>query len=398
MIWLTHAIGGSTSLILAKTLAPDYFAVNIWLIIFSFYVAQLPDIDIKNSSISKNILIKPIRFLLSPFIDWHRAKQTHSFFWTFFYLLLTLPFILLFWVSGWLLLWIAYFSHVFLDYFNPTWVKLFYVPFLNSEPRAWSLYNTPVLLASEIPYLLKKIFIWNKKSRKKIKRKEIKFDWVWVMTWQWFEKFITYSLWISFIWLIIYNYKELQTWFLLDSVILSTFPTLFILIYLILIIQERKNVIKHYKQFSIFTIVGSFLWLLWFFNILNWKIFEPFENYSISTIFIFIFIFSLLPLLFLLSKHLVLNLINLPKMVINDKKATSSFNSLIKYPTLVHLLLLILLTNSILNLNGYNSSINDNYKMFENTTKETFIKNLTNWIKEQYINSYKTLETKINLK
>lgn len=395
MIWLTHAIWGSSSILIAKTAFPEYFTINIWLIIFSFYVAQLPDIDIKNSHISKNILVRPIRFLLSPLIDWHRAKQTHSLFWTFFYLLITLPFILLFWVNWWLLLWIAYFSHVFLDYFNPTWVKLFYFPFLNPDPRDWSLYNTPVLLASEIPYLLKKIFIWWK-NRKNIKRKKVKFDWVWVMTWQWFEKFITYSLWLIFTSLIIFNFNELKEWFLFDSVILATFPTLAILVFLTLLIQERKNIISKYKWFSIAALIWTILSILAYFNILNIKIFENFENYNLFTILFFIFVFSIIPLLLILLKQIVVNLINLPKMVIPNKKSTSSFNSLIKYPTLVHLLLILLLTSSIWNLNGYNSSIIDNYSLFNNISKENFIETVTKEVKEQYLNSYNELENEIN--
>jgi len=395
MIWLTHAIGGASSVLIAQYLFPDYFTINIWIIILSFYASQLPDIDIKNSSISKNILIKPFRFFISPFIDGHRAKQTHSIFWMWFYLLMTMPFILLFWIPWWLLLWIAYFSHVFLDYFNPTWVKLFYIPFLNSKPRAWSLYNTFPLLALEIPYILKKIFIWNKKERRRIKRKEIKFDWIWVMTWQWFEKVITYWLWIIFTLLIWLNLKTLKNWFLLDSVILTSFPLIATIIILTIYIQEKKNLLKYFKYFSYSFLLWIVIVFFSYFNLFDWKIFLDLSEVSISTKFFFILIFSLFPLFFILLLQVLKNIINLPKMVIPSKKSTSYFNSAIKYSTLIHLLLILLLLTSVNNLQGYNDSLNESYMSIKNFNKETFLKDFFKEVKTNYINSYIKLEKKI---
>lgn len=390
MIGLTHWIWWATAVLSATYMFPEYFKnkYSTWIFILSFYVSQLPDIDIKWSDISKNIFVKIAYYIMSPFIWPHRSHQTHSFFWTFMYLLITLPLISVFSVAWWLLLWIAYFSHLVLDYFNPTWVPLFYlfpiIKFyrknwklkftvtLNTQPRYRSIYNT-------IPQI---IMFW----------KDIKFDWVWVMTWWKLEKVITIFMYLGFIGLIWLQYEMIINKLLLDSLFLAMFPIISVIWYLFVLYDLYNNDKKIFKKAFKYII---WLWFIihWFFLYKFWNLYEP----LLFPVKIFYSIILLtLPILFLLAFNLINNIKNiffywLLNLTWLEKKWQSLWNIYEKiwnHKVLVNLFFFIILMTSLLYVNKYQES----YIWYTKLTKEDFTQEkFINKVKEVYTDWYNDL-------
>lgn len=144
MMGSTHA-AGALALILYLSLffLPITFleSISLWIYILAVYAGQGPDIDHPEANIARNPFFRPLHWILKPFIEGHRAKETHSFFWALVFWVITIPIAVIFWIPSWIALIIAYSSHFVLDFINPTGAKLFYCPFLNPKPRSWSLNN-----------------------------------------------------------------------------------------------------------------------------------------------------------------------------------------------------------------------------------------------------------------
>ena len=82
-------------------------------------------------------------------------------------------------------------------------------------------------------------------------------------------------------------------------------------------------------------------------------------------------------------------------MIIPSKNSTSYFNQTIKYPTLTHFLLIILLLTSLYNIENYQINLNKNINTIKNIefTKETW-QNFIDYIKDQYQKAYKEIDIK----
>lgn len=405
MVWLTHAIGWATTVLWANLLAPQYFPISLWLIILSFYIGQGPDIDIKKSSITRNPYIKVFIFWILPFISGHRAKETHSLFWTAVYWFLSLPFIFLFWVGGWFVLVLAYFSHIFLDFFNPTGVKIFYIPFLNPEPRSWSLYNTIPHLAAEIPFLLKKLLYINKrKERRKIQRSQIKYDGVGVLTGSGMEKTISLSLWLLFIVLLVLQLEGLKESISTDILLLSLLFPLYILITYSLVKKNIRIFQKYHMTFKYSFGIAFLLAAIAYF----WKE-SPYtliiKDASYFWILIFVTCIGLIPLVYYLGMKFFNSVKEAPQYLF-----WKSWNpDIYDYSILTQLLLVILLVFSIseipqteanlqalvgyvIELDNKKDIFNDSWAFIQTIYKEG-LEESTNYFKEIQGNTFNSVES-----
>lgn len=122
---------------------------SIWAILFSVYLGQLMDIDMKGSSISKKIGLRSIGIFIRMFVKKHR-EETHSLFFSIITTIFLSPLAYIFSVadgssffSNLFIFFLGIFSHLILDFFNNQPVPVFYFPILNpiSKAKKYSLKN-----------------------------------------------------------------------------------------------------------------------------------------------------------------------------------------------------------------------------------------------------------------
>lgn len=239
MVWATHAAGALGLIFLFALLfwTKEFLAdVSLWAFILAVYAGQWPDIDMSKADISKNPIVFIFRLFVWKFISWHRAKETHSIFWTLLFALIFSFLIPILGVKSWLIVVLWYFSHLVLDFFNPTGVKLFYLPFINSDPRPWSVNNFMMNIINPFKKHDTRSDPWIKAS------------------WDFESIYIVWAIWIIFLVWVIINFWNLTWRIYSDSLLLANAPLIFYIWVLWLLITPKM--IKTILSFN---------------KLLNWK-------------------------------------------------------------------------------------------------------------------------------
>ena len=294
MVWTTHA-AGALGLIFAIALifwTKNFFVdVSLWAILLAVYAWQGPDIDMKHSAISKNPIVFIFRLFIGYFISWHRAKETHSFFGTMIFAIIFSPLIVILGLKSWIIVVIWYFSHLVLDFINPTGVKLFYFPFLNSNPRSWSVNNFIQNIVN--PF----------KDHEARTQMGVKTGWA-------FESVYLISfIWIvAFLWFI-FNFSAISWRIYTDSLLLATSPIILFIWIIWLFIPPKLfiAIMSIPNLFNFKNVTTDFATFLW--NIFN-------------HVFVAQFIFFILAISSLISHFDVLK-ITVPELKTNISNLTS---------------------------------------------------------------------------